>query len=50
VIRLKDALEANDAVIGGRNAKWLTWLPRGVRRGANANAFLGGYRLWRAHV
>jgi len=47
VARLKAALEVDDVVIGGGNAKLLTRLPRGVRLGANANAFLGGYRLWR---
>ena len=47
VTRLKAALEADDVVVGGGNAKLLRSLPGGVRRGANANAFLGGYRLWR---
>ena len=47
VTRLKTALEADDVVVGGGNAKLLRSLPRGVRRGANANAFLGGYRLWK---
>jgi polyphosphate glucokinase len=47
VIRLKAALEADDVVIGGGNARLLDRLPRGVRLGANANAFLGGYRLWK---
>lgn len=46
VIRLKAALQADDVVIGGGNAKLLKRLPRGVRRGKNANAFLGGCRLW----
>jgi polyphosphate glucokinase len=44
--RLKAALEADDVVVGGGNAKLLRDLPRGIRQGANANAFLGGYRLW----
>jgi predicted NBD/HSP70 family sugar kinase len=47
VSRLKHALEADDVVIGGGNAKLLKRLPRGVRCGTNANAFLGGYRLWK---
>ena len=47
VTRLKTALEADEVVIGGGNAKLLKRLPRGVRLGANANAFLGGYRLWK---
>lgn len=47
VTRLKTAFEADDVVIGGGNAKWLKDLPRGVRIGSNANAFAGGYRLWK---
>jgi polyphosphate glucokinase len=47
VTRLKAATEADDVVVGGGNAKLLHTLPRGVRLGANANAFLGGYRLWK---
>lgn len=46
VTRLKDALEADDVVIGGGNAKLLKRPPRSGRLGANA--FLGGYRLWTA--
>ncbi len=51
--RLQAALEADDVVVGGGNAKLLKTLPAGVRRGDNANAFLGGLRLWddrRAHA
>jgi polyphosphate glucokinase len=47
VTRLKAALEADDVVIGGGNAKLLHTLPKGVRLGSNANAFVGGYRLWK---
>jgi polyphosphate glucokinase len=47
ITRLRTALEVNDVVIGGGNAKLLRRLPRGVRRVDNANAFLGGFRLWR---
>ena len=50
VTRLKTALEADDVVIGGGNAKKLKTLPKGVRLGSNANAFIGGYRLWRRDV
>ena len=50
VTRLRAALEADDVVIGGGNAKLLKRLPRGVRLGANANAFLDGYRLWNKHA
>jgi len=46
VMRLKAALEADDVVIGGGNAKKLRTLPKGVRLCSNANAFVGGYRLW----
>ena len=44
--KLKAALEADDVVVGGGNAKLLHELPEGVRLGTNANAFIGGYRLW----
>ena len=50
IAQLKTALEADDVVLGGGNAKLLHALPRGVRLGANANAFVGGYRLWKQHV
>jgi polyphosphate glucokinase len=50
IIRLRAALEVQDVVIGGGNAKLLDRLPRGVRRVDNANAFAGGIRLWRADV
>jgi polyphosphate glucokinase len=46
VTRLQAALEADDVVVGGGNAKLLHALPRGARLGTNANAFVGGYRLW----
>ena len=47
VTRLKAALEADDVVIGGGNAKLLHTLPKGIRLGSNADAFVGGYRLWK---
>ena len=47
VLKLKAALEADVVVVGGGNAKLLRKLPEGVRIGSNANAFAGGYRLWR---
>jgi len=40
------ALEPDDVVIGGGNAKKLKELPKGTRAGANANALVGGFRLW----
>jgi len=44
--RFKAALEADYVVLGGGNVRVLRRLPRGVRRGRNANAFAGGFRLW----
>jgi polyphosphate glucokinase len=41
------ALEPDSVVLGGGNAKLLERLPPGVRLGENANAFVGGFRLWR---
>jgi len=46
ITRLKAALEAEDVVIGGGNAKLVEKWPDGVRAGANVQAFRGGYRLW----
>lgn len=46
VERLRLALEPDDVVLGGGNAKRLGPLPKGVRLGDNANAFRGGFRLW----
>ena len=46
VARLPLALEPDDVVLGGGNAKQLKELPPGCRLGDNANAFLGGFRLW----
>jgi predicted NBD/HSP70 family sugar kinase len=45
--RFRVALEVDDVVLGGGNAKLLKNLPAGVRRVANANAFVGGFRLWK---
>jgi polyphosphate glucokinase len=44
--RLIAALEPDDVVLGGGNARQLRELPAGSRTGDNANAFLGGFRLW----
>jgi polyphosphate glucokinase len=46
VARLFDAFHPDDVVLGGGNVKKLKHLPPGCRRGNNANAFLGGFRLW----
>jgi polyphosphate glucokinase len=47
VARLKAALEAEYVVLGGGNAKRLKKLPAGSELGKNANAFRGGFRLWK---
>jgi polyphosphate glucokinase len=46
VAQLTAALEPDDIVLGGGNVKKLKSLPSGCRQGNNANAFLGGFRLW----
>lgn len=46
VARLIAALEPDDTVIGGGNVAKLKTLPPHSRAGDNANAFLGGFRLW----
>jgi polyphosphate glucokinase len=46
VAQLIAALEPEEVVRGGGNVKQLTKLPPKCREGDNANAFLGGFRLW----
>ena len=46
VARLTAALEPDEVILGGGNAKKLSELPPGCRLGENANAFQGGFRLW----
>src|SRR2546422_5705642 len=46
VSRLIAALEPEDVVLGGGNVHQLDTLPPGCRAGDNANAFVGGFRLW----
>jgi polyphosphate glucokinase len=46
VATLQAALLPDYIVLGGGNVKKLAELPPLCRRGDNANAFLGGYRLW----
>jgi polyphosphate glucokinase len=46
VSRLFAALEPEEVVLGGGNVKKLKDLPKRTRKGDNANAFLGGFRLW----
>jgi predicted NBD/HSP70 family sugar kinase len=45
--RLSAAIEPEYVVLGGGNAKLLRDLPPNVRLGDNANAFEGGFRLWK---
>jgi len=44
--RFTTALLLDDVVIGGGNAKKLKKVPPGCRVGTNANAFIGGFRMW----
>ena len=44
--RFTTALLLDDVVIGGGNAKKLKRAPPGCRLGDNANAFIGGFRMW----
>jgi polyphosphate glucokinase len=46
VERLTAAMEPDEVVLGGGGVDELDELPPGCRRGANENAFLGGFRLW----
>ena len=47
VERLSAALEPDEIVLGGGNVHKLKKLPKGCRAGDNANAFTGGFRLWK---
>jgi len=47
VAQLKAALQAGYVVIGGGNARLIHKLPPDSRLGDNANAFRGGFRLWK---
>jgi polyphosphate glucokinase len=46
VTRLIAALEPDETVIGGGNARKLKVMPPHCRAGDNADAFRGGFRLW----
>jgi polyphosphate glucokinase len=46
VALLAAATEPDEVVLGGGGVKELDELPPNCRRGANENAFLGGFRLW----
>lgn len=43
---LAAALEPDEVVLGGGNARLIKKPPPDCRMGANTNAFLGGFRLW----
>jgi len=47
VEQMMAAIEPDEIVIGGGNAKKLKELPPHCRLGDNANAFIGGFRLWK---
>lgn len=46
VALLSEAMVADYTVLGGGNVRHLITLPPKCRRGDNANAFRGGFRLW----
>jgi polyphosphate glucokinase len=46
VDKLATAIEPDEVVLGGGNAKFVKVVPPKCRAGDNANAFLGGFRLW----
>jgi polyphosphate glucokinase len=43
---LMAATNADYTVLGGGNVRFMEKLPPNTRRGNNANAFRGGFRLW----
>src|SRR5947209_2303913 len=43
---LVSRIHADDVVLGGGQVKKLKKLPEGCREGSNANAFIGGFKLW----
>jgi len=46
VAQLKNSFIADYVVLGGGLVHRFTRLPKGIQRGRNENAFLGGMRLW----
>ena len=46
---LSAAFLVDYVVLGGGNVRHMKRLPKGVMRGGNANAFRGGYRLWKSN-
>ena len=47
VTELVSRIHVDDVVLGGGQVKKLKNLPKGCRQGSNANAFTGGFRLWK---
>jgi len=47
VRQLKRSFIADYVVLGGGNVRRLKTVPGGIEKGQNANAFLGGIRLWK---
>lgn len=39
-------IHVDEVVLGGGQVKNLKKLPKGCRAGSNANAFIGGFKLW----
>jgi polyphosphate glucokinase len=48
--RLREAFAADYVMLGGGNAKEVDPLPAHTRRGGNADAFAGGFRLWEEQI
>jgi len=46
VARMQEVFHVDEIVLGGGNTKQIKKLPPGCREGTNANAFLGGFRMW----
>jgi hypothetical protein len=44
--QMKRVFKVDYVVLGGGNARKLKELPEGARLGSNANAFIGGFRMW----
>ncbi len=50
VEQLRAALQPQEIVLGGGNVRELKELPPDTRAGSNANAFVGGFRLWNEYA
>lgn len=49
VARMVDAFQIDEVVIGGGHANMLAAVHPKCRVGDNANAFIGGFRMWQTH-